>query len=168
MPRSLLLAVLILAGCDKKGPPAPAQQPDSQPQVWDDTFRSTLGVAHLAVSPSGAVAGAIRSTAHESPGWGIAVWSLPDGHRRQPLTLSEKVLRLAVSPDGPTVAATCASANSHSLRLWDVKSGNPVGQARDIQALWTGELASAESYLSFATDGKTVVCGNGNRVLRLS
>jgi WD domain, G-beta repeat len=70
---------------------------------------------------------------------------------------TDQVLSVAFSPDGKTLASGSAD---HAVRLWDVATGDPIG---DPLTGHTGRVWS----VAFSPDGKTLASGSDDATVRL-
>jgi WD40 repeat protein len=108
--------------------------------------------APIAISRDGRTLAAVLD---ESKGVTIGLIDLASGQRSEPLAgHGERVLRLAFSPDGTTLAS---GADDRSVMVWDVRSGQR-------RALYTGHAAGVNA-LAFNPDGKTLWSGGDDRAI---
>jgi WD40 repeat protein len=94
----------------------------------------------------------------------VQVWRTSDGARTFTLNHAHQVSKMAISPDGSTVAtATCITVVNYECKeggiwLWDLPSGK-------LNRKLTG-FPDAVQGLAFAADGSTLVAGSRDGTLR--
>jgi WD40 repeat protein len=75
-------------------------------------------------------------------------------------TPSSVTRRIALSPDGRTLATTASAGDdANTVRLWDTRDGEPAGAV-------TAEFTTVYS-VEFSPDGRTLATGGGDKAVRL-
>ncbi len=150
--------------------------------LWDvetgkikSTFTHVGGMNHVLFSPDGKLfatgGGKLASPnepepASESPegsGGDVRLWDVATGERVAVLPMpSGKVMRLAFSPDGRTLAA---STGAPIVTLWNVANPWDAATIEPIVSLaWPSGPAL---YLAFSPDGKALATGGEDETLRV-
>jgi WD40 repeat protein len=108
--------------------------------------------APIAISPDGrTLAAALDPSQHVT----IGLFDLLTGQRSAPLAgHRERIVRLAFSPDGTTLAS---GADDHLVMLWDVASGQR-------RAVYEGHAAGVND-VAFSPDGATLWSGGDDRAI---
>jgi WD40 repeat protein len=119
------------------------------------TLKSDLGcIGPVVGSPDGRTL-AVAEVAYDSPGT-IALWDVRERRVRATLEGHERgVASLAYSPDGNVLASSSADL---TIRLWNAKTGKPLGE------LATTEVASQ---LAFSPDGSLLASVTEDKVLTI-
>src|SRR5262249_6322656 len=91
----------------------------------------------------------------------LRFWNVKEGREASRLTLKERVLTAAVSPDGRVVAVTSYSDKDKSVRFLDAVTGEPAKDWKD----WDYPKGQPAPGVQFAPDGKTVLIGTEDGIL---
>ncbi|HEY7424695.1 MAG TPA: sigma-70 family RNA polymerase sigma factor [Gemmataceae bacterium] len=85
----------------------------------------------------------------------LRLWNVKEGREASRLTLKERVLTAAISPDGRAVAITSYSDKDedNSVRFWDTATGKPVKDWKD----WDYPKGRPAPGVQFTPDGKSVL-----------
>ncbi|MBM3980905.1 MAG: hypothetical protein FJ304_11580 [Planctomycetes bacterium] len=83
----------------------------------------------------------------------ITVWDVTTGRAAHTIATTDRLTAFALSPDGATVFAACASTNAvpetvptaHTVRAWDVASGKPIWE------LWVQPARAADQLPGWMT-----------------
>lgn len=104
-------------------------------------------VACVSFSPSGEylATGSLDATAR--------IWRVKDGQALQTIKDKRKIMGIAFSPDGKTIAS-----GSKDINLWNTFSGAQAG---------TLSMKRVTTCLSFSPDGKILACGSTDNKVRL-
>ena len=84
----------------------------------------------------------------------VTVWKLPDGHRLFELAHEEQVNAAEFSPDGSRIVT---ASDDRSCRLWDAKTGQPIGDELKHET----EVRNA----FFSSDGELIASLAGERLI---
>jgi WD40 repeat protein/serine/threonine protein kinase len=136
-------------------------------QLWDVATGRPLGLpvpdssvssrTRMVVSPDGRL---VANILPFSPSWlaPVQVWDVATVRPLfpRPLPQQNAIMRMAFSPDGRVLAT---GGHYHTVDLWDVKTGKPLGPS-----LPQGQMVLD---LCFSPDGKTVAVGTWGSEARL-
>ncbi len=131
---------------------------DSTVREWDIAARKPLGVTaktdsiifNVALSADGKT----FTTAGQNPA--LCLWKKDSGRKTVLIGKSDAVRSAAFSPDGMTLASPIREID---IRLWDVASGQPLGEMTGH----TGVITA----IAFSKDGKVLATGSHDKTLRL-
>eukprot|EP00913_Durusdinium_trenchii_P013417 g12598.t1 len=139
-------------------------------------FRPTI--TSMAFSPDGRFLATGANVAkvggrHGYPGGIVKIWETKTGKEiRRFEGLSHRVVSVAYSPDGKTLAAGTAGASGElpepgELHLWDVKTGKPLHVLKVKVTIEAGSDPIAPSGIVFFPDGKQLAVAHSDGNVRL-